>query len=109
MKKDGSTICSVSTPQGVGAIAIVRVSGNDAFAIAEQLFKSEFPFRQLEPNLSKFAEIYEGDDLIDQVMVVKFAAPHSYTGEDMVEISCHGSFFIQKKILELFFCIKIEP
>lgn len=102
MKKDGSTICSISTPQGVGAIAIVRVSGNDAFVIAEQLFKSEFPFRQLEPNLSKFAEIYEGDDLIDQVMVVKFAAPHSYTGEDMVEISCHGSFFIQKKILELF-------
>ncbi len=101
MKAIHTTICSVSTPQGVGAIALIRVSGENTFLYSEKLFKTSFDFKNLAPNNSKFAEIYDHDDVIDQVMVVKFVAPYSYTGEDMVEISCHGSFYIQKKILEL--------
>ena len=93
------TICSISTPQGIGAIALIRMSGPRAFAIAQLLFA--FDFAQLKPSVAKFAELKEHDQLIDQVVVVKYASPHSYTGEDMVEISCHGSTYIQQKILEL--------
>ena len=93
------TICSISTPQGIGAIAIVRMSGPQSFAIAQPLFS--FDFSELKPSVAKFTELKEHDQLIDQVVVVKYAAPHSYTGEDMVEISCHGSTYIQQKILEL--------
>ena len=93
------TICSISTPQGIGAIALIRLSGPQSFSIAQSLFA--FDFSQLKPSMAKFAELKEQDQLIDQVVVVKYASPYSYTGEDMVEISCHGSTYIQQKILEL--------
>lgn len=93
------TICSISTPQGIGAIAIIRMSGPQSFTIAQPLF--DFDFAELRPSVTKYAELKDKGQLIDQVMVVKYAAPHSYTGEDMVEISCHGSTYIQRKILEL--------
>lgn len=85
----------------MGAIAIVRASGEQAFDIAATLFGSSFDFAALQPNHTKFGVVHDGEQVIDQVVVVKYAAPHSYTGEDMVEISCHGSVYIQKKILEL--------
>ncbi|MBO4655189.1 MAG: tRNA uridine-5-carboxymethylaminomethyl(34) synthesis GTPase MnmE [Bacteroidales bacterium] len=93
------TICSISTPQGIGAIAIVRMSGPQSFAIAQRLFS--FDFSGVRPYEAKYAELMDGEQMLDQVMVLKYVAPHSYTGEDMVEISCHGSVFIQRKILEL--------
>ena len=93
------TICSISTPQGIGAIAIVRMSGPQSYAIARQLFK--FDFDSLRPYEAKYSELFDGEQLVDQVMVLKYFAPHSYTGEDMVEISCHGSTYIQQKILEI--------
>ena len=93
------TICSISTPQGIGAIAIVRMSGPQAYPIAQQLFK--FDLTSLHPYEAKYAELYDEQQLVDQVVLLKYAAPHSYTGEDMVEISCHGSVYIQQKILEL--------
>lgn len=106
------TITSISTAPGIGAIAIVRVSGPQAFSIVNQLVKSSVHFMELAPNTAKFAGIYDGDTLIDQVVVVKFAAPHSYDGEDMVEISCHGSRYIQQRILQLLLshgCRMAEP
>lgn len=95
------TICAISTPPGLGAIAMIRLSGPEAFDTAAKLFGGKFQFEQLKPQVAKFSEIYDGEQLIDQVVVTKFAAPRSYTGEDMVEISCHGSIYIQKKIIEL--------
>lgn len=95
------TICAISTPPGLGAIALIRAAGKHAFDIASQLFDSKTDFMNIPPQMAKFASIYDGEQLIDQVVVTKFAAPHSYTGEDMVEISCHGSIYIQKRILEL--------
>ena len=106
------TICSVSTAPGVGAIAVVRVSGSDAFSIVNQIFKEKADFMGTPSHTAKFAEVFDGDTLIDQVIFVKFCAPHSYDGEDMVEISCHGSRFIQQKILELLLqrgCRLAEP
>ena len=113
-----NTICAIATPAGLGATAMIRVSGPEAFGIAGLLFSEQSAFDGLEPNRAKFASIYvdvethnyassqigNADDkrtLLDQVVVTKFAAPHSFTGEDVVEISCHGSVYIQQRIIEL--------
>ncbi len=96
-----STICALSTPQGAGAIAVIRVSGSEAFPIVAKLMKVGDKFCAAEANQAMLAGIYDGSQLIDQVVVTKFVAPHSYTGEDVVEISCHGSFYIRQKIMSL--------
>lgn len=106
------TICSISTVPGIGAIAVIRVSGEKAFPIVNQLFNAQTDFLGTSANRAKFAEIFDGDTLVDQVVFVKFAAPHSYDGEDMVEISCHGSRYIQQKILQMLLargCRMAEP
>jgi len=95
------TICSISTPQGVGAIAMIRVSGEAAFEITGKLFKENDDFKSLQANYIKRFDIFENDALIDQVMAVKHEAPKTYTGENLVEITCHGSSYIQQKIIEL--------
>ena len=87
---------------------MIRISGPEAFSIANTLFSEKFGFGELEANRAKFATIYNNvtdnsakSDILDQVVVTKFAAPHSFTGEDVVEISCHGSIYIQQRIIEL--------
>lgn len=96
-----NTICALSTPAGLGAIALIRISGNEAFAITENLFSEKLRFNEIPPQMARFAQLYDGEQVIDQVVVVKYAGPRSFTGEDMVEISCHGSIYIQRKILQL--------
>lgn len=96
-----NTICALSTPAGLGAIALIRISGNEAFAITENLFSEKLRFNDLPPQVARFAQLYDDDQVIDQVVVVKYAHPRSFTGEDMVEISCHGSIYIQRTILQL--------
>ncbi len=95
------TICAISTAPGMGAIAVVRLSGPRAFEIAATLFKDPEGFQSLEPLQAMFKHLYDGEQLVDQVVVLKYAAPRSYTGEDMVEISCHGSLYIQKKMVDM--------
>ncbi len=84
---------------------MIRISGPEAFGIAGILFPEKSDFAGWEPNRAKFASLYDFSDgernLVDQVVVTKFAAPHSFTGEDVVEISCHGSVYIQQKIIAL--------
>lgn len=99
--KQQDTICAISSPQGIGAIALIRLSGEMAFSIVNQFLKKEVDFLAIPVQFAKFAEFIEQGNVIDQVVVTKFAHPHSYTGEDLVEISCHGSLYIQKRILEL--------
>ncbi|MCL1851192.1 MAG: tRNA uridine-5-carboxymethylaminomethyl(34) synthesis GTPase MnmE [Bacteroidetes bacterium] len=101
MTKIFDTICSISTPQGLGALAVLRVSGKNAFEIVAKLFNTPDEFKSLPANLVKRFNIDDDDTLIDQVLAVKFATPKSYTGEDIVEITCHGSKYIQQKIIEL--------
>ncbi|MDR2971457.1 MAG: tRNA uridine-5-carboxymethylaminomethyl(34) synthesis GTPase MnmE [Bacteroidales bacterium] len=95
------TICSISSPQGIGAISIIRISGKKAVEITSYLLQNRDDFLTLPANFVKQVNIFEDDKLIDQTMVTKFVAPKSYTGEDLVEITCHGSKFIQQKIIEL--------
>lgn len=97
------TICAIATAAGAGAIAVIRLSGSDSFAVADKVFKS-FGKNTVSENEARkyiFGNIIDNNQIIDEVLLVKFTNPHSYTGEDVVEISCHGSTFIQKSILEL--------
>ena len=101
---DQSTICAVSTSPGIGAIAVIRLSGSDAIQIAGKVFQSPNKNKILteQPaNTLHFGQIVSKDEVIDEVVAAIFRAPHSFTGENIVEISCHGSTFIQQKILEV--------
>jgi tRNA modification GTPase len=98
------TIAAISTPSGNGAIAVVRLSGPDSFGILRSLF---FPSGSGKPFNANGARglhhgwIKAGSRVIDEVMVSHFTAPKTYTGEDVIEISCHGSSYIQSEILKL--------
>ncbi|MDD4144195.1 MAG: tRNA uridine-5-carboxymethylaminomethyl(34) synthesis GTPase MnmE [Prolixibacteraceae bacterium] len=99
-----STICAISTSPGTGAIAIIRLSGTEAIGIADQIFHSQAGAKLLSDqpaNTAHYGQLIYNGDIIDEVVVTLFRAPHSYTGEDTVEISCHGSVYIQQKILEI--------
>lgn len=93
------TIVAIATPPGIGAIGVIRLSGGKAFGIINELFSSKNlankPSHTLHVGLIK-----EGEDLIDEVVVSLFKGPKSYTGEDVVEISCHGSPYVQQQILQ---------
>lgn len=103
MIKD-TTIAAIATPAGMGAIAVIRLSGADSIAICEKVFS---PTRKGKKLLEQAAytihhgKILDGDITVDQVLISLFKSPNSYTGEDVIEISCHGSTLIQKQILEL--------
>ena len=98
-----SAICAISTPPGRGGISVIRVSGSDSFAICDKaLFvESERKLSEQEPYTLSFRKIYKGAEILDEVLVSVFRAPHSFTGENTVEISCHGSLYIQQEILKL--------
>jgi len=96
-------ICAISTPPGVGGIAVIRLSGKGCIGVVDKIFvaKSGKKIVDSEANKAYFGEIYDGDNLIDEVLVTAFHDKHSYTGEESIEISCHGSLFIQQKLLQL--------
>lgn len=95
-----NTICAISTPYGSGGIAVVRVSGESAIAIVDQLFHGRKPLSGAKAYTVHYGEIREANEILDQVLVSVFRAPHSFTGEDVVEIACHGSMYIQQTLLQ---------
>ena len=95
------TICAISTPLGVGGIAVIRVSGDNAIAIADSIFIGSKSLMQAKANTIHYGRIINHGETIDEVLVSVFRNPHSFTGEDIVEISCHGSVFIQQTMLQL--------
>ena len=98
------TIIALATPSGVGAIAIIRISGKDAITICQSFFKSVSGKQLLEQNSHTIhlGHIVDSKRVIDEVLVSVFKDPHSYTGENVIEISCHGSIYIQQEIIQLF-------
>ena len=98
------TIIALATPSGAGAIAVIRVSGPEAIGISEDLFKSIHNKKlTAQPTHSiHLGHIVDGSRVLDEVLISLFRNPQSYTGEDVVEISCHGSHYIQNEILQLF-------
>ena len=97
------TICAIATAQG-GAIGCIRVSGPEAIEITSCIFTPAATNRELgdsKPYTLTFGRIYAGSEVIDEVLVSLFRAPHSYTGENSTEITCHGSAYILQKVLQL--------
>ncbi|MBL4624181.1 MAG: tRNA uridine-5-carboxymethylaminomethyl(34) synthesis GTPase MnmE, partial [Flavobacteriales bacterium] len=95
-----ATICALATPPGVGAIGVIRLSGKNAFTICNKIFKGK-DLTAAAANTIHFGSIRDGKRILDEVLVSVFKAPHSYTGEDSVEISTHGSAYIQQQIVQL--------
>ncbi len=99
------TIIALATPSGVGAIAVIRLSGEKSIEIVNQFFKSKFGKKELtnvKSHTIHLGNIIENDRIIDEVLISVFKNPQSYTGENVIEINCHGSVYIQQEIIQLF-------
>ncbi len=95
------SIAAISTPAGDGAIALVRISGPEAIAIADRIFRGRAQPSAFESHVQHLGEIVQGEQMVDQVVLSVHRAPHSYTGEDLVEISCHGGVLVTARVLEV--------
>ena len=100
---DQTVICAIATAPGMGAIAVIRLSGKGCIEICDRIFVSPSHKKLVDvlPNTIHFGKIVNKEELIDEVLISVFHAPHSFTGEDSIEISCHGSVYIQQRILQL--------
>ena len=111
--KEMNTICAISTPYGSGGIAVIRVSGESAISIVDSLFHGRKSLKEAAAYTVHYGEVRKPtptpslkgrennqQDILDQVLVSVFRAPHSFTGEDVVEIACHGSLYIQQTLLQ---------
>ncbi|NTV24945.1 MAG: tRNA uridine-5-carboxymethylaminomethyl(34) synthesis GTPase MnmE [Chlorobiaceae bacterium] len=112
----GDPITAVATPVGVGALAVVRISGNGAHQIADRVFQKangEAQALASSPGfLAHFGRLYDGEEMIDEVIALVFRGPHSFTAEDMVEFTCHGGPVVVKHVLQLLLdngCRLAEP
>ena len=96
-------ICAISTPSGMGGIAVIRLSGEGCIALTDTVFESPTGKKLVEQkaNTLHFGEIKERGNILDEVLVSVFHAPHSFTGEESIEISCHGSVYIQQALVKL--------
>ena len=97
------TIAAISTAQGQGGIGVIRVSGEGSIALVEEIFKSVSgkTLKDTPGYTARFGKIFDGEEVLDEAVVLVFRAPHSYTGENVVEISCHGGLYITRRILRL--------
>ena len=99
------TICALATAPGMGALAVIRISGNDTFPVLTRLFNTmkggTKDFTRVRPYSIHYGQITDQQQVVDEVLVSIFRNPHSFTGEDIAEISCHGSVYIQQALLQL--------
>jgi len=99
------TICALATAPGMGAMAVIRISGKETFPIVSRVFKTmkgkSKDFSAVRPYSIHYGQINDENKVVDEVLISIFKNPHSFTGEDVAEISCHGSVFIQQSILQL--------
>ena len=96
-----STIEAISTAQGQGGIGVIRVSGEDSFTIVDKIFKSVSgkKIMDIKGYTALFGHIYNNEEVLDEAVVLKYVAPKSFTGENVVEISCHGGMYVTKEVL----------
>ena len=97
------TIAAVSTPPGKGGVAVIRITGSEALKVIDRIFISAGGRRlsECKPRMQVYGYILDGDERVDDVLCTRFDAPRSYTGEDTVEIYCHGGILVTKTVLEL--------
>ena len=97
----GKTIAAISTPPGKGGVAVIRISGDEALSVAKKIFRPRGKeFDKLTPRMQIYGDILYMDEEIDDGLMTYFPAPNSYTGEDVIEISCHGGILITQSVLE---------
>lgn len=101
LSQNEDTIIALATPQGVGAIGVIRLSGNESIKLVNKVFKGK-DLEQQDSHTIHFGTVRDGDKILDEVLVSLFIAPKSFTKENVVEISCHGSNFIIRQIIQLF-------
>ncbi|MGB1611508.1 MAG: tRNA modification GTPase, partial [Flavobacteriaceae bacterium] len=103
MQSETTTIAAIATAPGTGAIAVVRLSGTKAIPIADRVFRSVHDkiLSKQKSHTIHLGHIVQGNQTLDEVLVSLFKGPNSYTGEDVVEFSCHGSTYIQQQIIQL--------
>ncbi len=96
-----STIAAISTPNAIGGISVIRVSGDDAIGVAEKIFSpcNGKKVSDMAGYTCAYGIAHDGDERLDDCILTVFRAPHSYTGEDVVEISCHGGLYVTRKVL----------
>jgi len=106
-----TTVAAISTPQAPGGIGIVRISGPDARVIAQKVFtaKSGKQLNQIKGYQALYGGVYDGQELIDEAIALNFTAPASFTGEDVVELSCHGGLYLMRRVLKAVFSAGAVP
>jgi len=100
MINHNDTIAAVSTPPGIGGISVIRISGVDCTKILEKIFKSNLSAKEMQSHHIYYGKIFDDNSLIDEVLVSVFKKPNSFTGEDVLEISCHGGSFVTQRVLQ---------
>ena len=97
------TIAALATAQGIGGLAVIRVSGDESIDITDMVFKSKFSIKEMKSHTIQYGKIIDEDSIIDTVTISLFKAPNSYTGEDVVEIASHGGVVVSSLILDLLY------
>jgi len=108
IRSSGDTIVALSTPAGLGAIAVIRLSGAEAFRIGDDVFKSK-RLSLVDSHTIHFGQFFTANEVLDEVVASVFRGPSSYTGENVLEISCHGSSFIIGRILQVLVALGARP
>ena len=110
MKSEYDTIAAIATPLSSAGIGIIRISGEDSISLVDKLYRGKAALTSYEPNTINYGHIVDTDgNMVDEALVSVFRAPHSYTGEDSVEINCHGGIYVMRKVLDLIYSIGIRP
>lgn len=103
------SICALATPPGVAGLAIVRLSGNNAFEIADKCFRGKGSLLEAKSHTIHFGTFFHGDTPIDQVTAFLYKAPHSYTGENTIEFGCHGGTIVYQEIIDALIAAGARP
>lgn len=110
MISESDTIAAIATPLSVSGIGIIRVSGINSIALVDKIYRGKKSLTECDANTINYGHIVIGDgEVVDEVLVSVFKAPHSYTGEDSVEINCHGGIYVMRKVLDLVYSTGIRP
>ena len=94
------TIAAISTGMSNSGIGIVRISGNEAFEAADRVYKGKYHIRDMKSHTIHYGHIVDGEETVDEVLVTVMKGPRTFTGEDTVEINCHGGTYVVKRVLE---------
>ncbi|MCI6649508.1 MAG: tRNA uridine-5-carboxymethylaminomethyl(34) synthesis GTPase MnmE, partial [Lachnospiraceae bacterium] len=110
MISEFDTIAAIATPLSASGIGIIRVSGEQSAELVDKIFSGRKHLYEYAPNTINYGHIVDASgQMVDEVLVSVFKAPHSYTGENSIEINCHGGIYILRKVLSLVFDIGVRP